>query len=122
MYTYGQVKSGAFDGLFYGLPTFGEPNELREPHCVFSRDGVQRYVDSDDKRNFDLVKRDLISLELPEPILVQEEYREGREIKRRLTPEIGGHKISNFGMFIISYIESATLDGEQQSVIPPKES
>lgn len=108
--TYGEVKQGFFDELHYGQPTSGDPSSLREPHRVFSFEGVSRYVEADSYRNFSLARYDLAALGLMEPVLKKERAYEGRMVKTRLTPEVAGHQVSAFGRALLAYI--APVEGK----------
>lgn len=45
-------------------------------------------------------------MNLLEPVLKKEEYKEGRMVRQRNTPDIAGYQVSELGAFVCEFIRS----------------
>lgn len=109
-YTLGQLQSKEGDearrSYFYGQPVHTNPKELKNPVSVFKSGGWGLYVEREDSISFRLAREDLIAMNLLEPVLKKEEYKEGRMVRQRNTPDIAGYQVSELGAFVCEFIRS----------------
>lgn len=108
-YTMGEVMDPANEiarrSFFYGQPVTDSPEALIKPVCLRSWPGGGIYVESDQAMAFELALADLVAMGLMTPVLVEEEYLEGREVRRRLTPRVHGYRISEMGRYVDAMIK-----------------
>lgn len=92
--------------FFYGQPVFMDPKELEAPVAVFTYMKWGLYVERDDDTAFRLARADLAALGLLRPVLMVEQYLDGREFKRRTTPEIDRYELSELGRLVCGFMTS----------------
>jgi hypothetical protein len=90
---------------FYGQPVFTDKMKLKDPVGVLSYLDWGLYVERDDHTAFKLALWDLAAMGLLKPVLAQEEYLEGRVVKKRATSEIVDHEISELGKLVCDFIK-----------------
>lgn len=104
--------------FFYGQPVFTDKTELESPVSVYNYMDWGLYVERSEYTAFKLARADLVTMGLLKPALGEEQYMEERQVKKRTTPEIVGHRISELGKFVFDYIANGASLSDQDASEP----